>query len=57
MPEGRKMMDLQYTARKARRMLGLNLHAWEILLVFSLAAVAVATVFVVALARKEGFRN
>jgi hypothetical protein len=53
MPEGRKMMDLQYTARKARRMLGLNLHAWEILLVFSLAAVAVATVFVVALARKE----
>jgi hypothetical protein len=47
------MMNLQYTVRKASRMLGLNLHAWEILMVFSLVAVAVATVFVVALTRKE----
>jgi hypothetical protein len=47
------MMDLQYTVRKARRMLGLNLHGWEILLVVSLVAVAVATVFVLALTRKE----
>ena len=47
------MTDLQYTARKASRMLGLNLHAWEILMVFSLVAVAVAAVFVVALTRKE----
>jgi hypothetical protein len=34
-------------------MLGLNLHAWEILMVFSLVAVAVAAVFVVVLTRKE----
>jgi hypothetical protein len=53
MPEGRKMTNLQYTARKASRMLGLTLQAWEILLVFSLVAVAVAAVFVVILTRKE----
>ena len=47
------MMDSQYAVRKARRMLGLNLHAWEMLLVFSLVVVALATVFVVALTRKE----
>jgi len=46
-------MDSQYAVRKARRMLGLNLHAWEMLLVFSLVVVALATVFVVALTRKE----
>jgi len=46
-------MNSQYTVRKASRMLGLTLHTWEILLVFSLVAVALATVFVVALARKE----
>jgi hypothetical protein len=46
-------MTLQYTVRKASRMLGLNLHAWEILMVFSLVVVALATVFVVALTRKE----
>ena len=34
-------------------MLGLNLHAWEILLLFSLVAVAVASVFVVVLTRKQ----
>jgi len=47
------MMDSQYAVRKARRMLGLDLHAWELLLVFSLVVVALATVFVVALTRKE----
>ncbi|HEX3860676.1 MAG TPA: hypothetical protein VHY35_03200 [Stellaceae bacterium] len=47
------MMNSQYTVRKASKMLGLNLHAWEILMVFSLVAVAVAAVFVVALTRKE----
>ena len=47
------MMSSQHTVRKASRMLRLTLHAWEILLVFSLVAVALAAVFVVALARKE----
>src|SRR5882672_10166628 len=47
------MMSSQYTVRKASKMLGLNLHAWEILMVFSLVAVTFATVFVVALTRKE----
>lgn len=46
-------MTLQYTVRKASRMLGLNLHAWEILMVFSLVGVALATVFVLILTRKE----
>ena len=46
-------MKSQYTVRKASKMLGLNLPAWEILMVFSLIAVAFATVFVVALTRKE----
>src|SRR4029079_5999957 len=47
------MMNSQFTVRKASRMLGLNLHAWEILMVFSLGAVALTTVFVVALTKKE----
>jgi hypothetical protein len=47
------MTSSQYTVRKASRMLGLNLHAWEILMVFSLVVVAVAAVFVVVLTRKE----
>ena len=47
------MVNSQYTVRKASKMLGLNLHAWEILMVFSLVAAAFATVFVVALTRKE----
>lgn len=47
------MMNSQYTVRKASKMLGLNLHAWEILMVFSLVAVAFATVIVVALTKKE----
>jgi hypothetical protein len=34
-------------------MLGLNLHAWEILMVFFLAAFVLSTVFVMALTRKE----
>lgn len=47
------MMNSQSTVRKASKMLELNLHVWEILMVFSLTMVAFATLFVMILTRKE----
>jgi hypothetical protein len=47
------MTDSPNAVRKASKMLGLSLQAWEMLLGVSLAAVVFATVMVVALARKE----